>query len=138
MPLDRRTLLVSLAGATAALSVPQSVAAAFAPERFAAARKDDRGTYSAALFDLVTADASGAIVAASAPKGGLITYWDVATRRFLGTCALGDGCGLAPTHQSASCLLTSGDGSLATGGADGNVARRSSRYHWDNHAILVR
>ena len=39
MQLDRRTLLVSLAGATAALTVPQSVAAAFAPERFAAARK---------------------------------------------------------------------------------------------------
>lgn len=86
----------------------------------------------------VTADASGAIVAASAPKGGLITYWDVAARRFLGTCALGDGCGLAPTHRSASFLLTSGDGSLATGGADGIVARTSSRYHWDNHAILVR
>jgi hypothetical protein len=34
--------------------------------------------------------------------------------------------------------LTSGDGSLATGGADGIVARTSSRYHWDNHAILVR
>jgi uncharacterized protein len=86
----------------------------------------------------VTADASGAIVAASAPKGGLITYWDVSARRFLGTCALGDGCGLAPTHHSASFLLTSGEGWLATGGADGIEARRSSRYHWDNHAILVR
>lgn len=86
----------------------------------------------------VTADASGAIVAASAPKGGLITYWDVARRRFLGTCALGDGCGLAPTHQSASFLLTSGDGVLAMGGVDGIRARTSSRYHWDNHAILVR
>jgi len=85
----------------------------------------------------VTADASGAIVAASAPKGGLITYWDVAARRFLGTCALGDGCGLAPTHHSASFLLTSGEGVLATGGADGISARRTSRYHWDNHAILV-
>lgn len=85
----------------------------------------------------VTADASGAIVAASAPKGGLITYWDVVTRRFLGTCALGDGCGLARTHHSASFLLTSGNGVLATGGADGITGRRSSRYHWDNHAILV-
>jgi len=86
----------------------------------------------------VTADASGGIVAASAPKGGLITYWDVAAQAFLGTCALGDSCGLAPTHHSASFLLTSGEGWLATGDADGIMARRPSRYHWDNHAILAR
>lgn len=85
----------------------------------------------------MTADRSGAIVAASAPKGGLITYWDVATRRFLGTCALGDGCGLAPTHHSASFLMTSGEGWLATGSAEGTMSRHPSRYHWDNHAILV-
>lgn len=85
----------------------------------------------------VTADASGAIVAASAPKGGLVTYWDVASRRFLGTNELGDGCGLAPTHHNASFLLTSGDGWLATAEAGGITARRSSPYHWDNHAILV-
>jgi uncharacterized protein len=86
----------------------------------------------------VTADAAGGIVAASAPRGGLITYWDVAAQRFLGTCELGDGCGLAPTHHSASFLLTSGEGWLATGEADGTLTRQSSGYHWDNHAILVR
>ena len=49
----------------------------------------------------VTADAGGSIVAASAPKGGLITYWDVSSTRFLGTCELIDGCGVAPTrHRS--------------------------------------
>jgi hypothetical protein len=85
----------------------------------------------------VTADAAGSIVAASAPRGGLITYWDVAARRFLGSCALGDGCGLAPTHHSASFLLTSGEGWLATGEANGTMTRQSSNYHWDNHAILV-
>ena len=52
MQLDRRTLFVSLAGTAMALAVPESVAAAFAPARFAAARKDDDGTYSAGLFDL--------------------------------------------------------------------------------------
>ncbi len=49
----------------------------------------------------VAADSAGAIVAASAPKGGLVTYWDVAGRRFLGASDLNDGCGLAPTHRSA-------------------------------------
>ena len=52
----------------------------------------------------VTTDADGGIVAASAPKGSLITYWDVSARSFLGSCELNDGCGVAPTrHRRASC-----------------------------------
>ncbi len=86
----------------------------------------------------VTADAGGSIVAASAPKGGLITYWDVASRRYLGVSDLSDGCGLAPTHRSASFLLTSGEGWLVTADAEGDMTRQSSGYSWDNHAILVR
>lgn len=87
----------------------------------------------------VTADAGGGIVAASAPKGGLITYWDVSTRRFLGTSELSDGCGIAPTRHKASFLLTSGQGWLVE--ADvldiPDAERRSSPYEWDNHAVLV-
>ncbi len=86
----------------------------------------------------VASDASGGIVAASAPKGGLVTYWDVASRRYLGVSNLNDGCGLAPTHRSATFLLTSGEGWLVTADAAGESARRSSNYSWDNHAILVR
>jgi uncharacterized protein len=86
----------------------------------------------------VTVDKSGGIVAASAPKGGLVTYWDVAGRRYLGTSELSDGCGLAPTHRSANFLLTSGEGWLATAEANGRMARQLSSFHWDNHAILVR
>jgi hypothetical protein len=86
----------------------------------------------------VAADSNGSIVAASAPKGGLVTYWDVATRNFIGSCNLNDGCGLAPTHKQARFLLTSGEGWLATGGADGPTNRHASPYQWDNHAILVR
>ena len=88
----------------------------------------------------VTADFGGGIVAASAPKGGLITYWDVSARRFLGSCELNDGCGVAPTRHRASFLLTSGQGWLVeTDVADtADEERRSSSYAWDNHAILVR
>src|SRR5581483_10110636 len=86
----------------------------------------------------VASDASGGIVAASAPKGGLVTYWDVASRRYLGVSNLDDGCGLAPTHRSATFLLTSGEGWLVTADAAGESARQSSNYSWDNHAILVR
>jgi len=86
----------------------------------------------------VAADRSGGIVAASAPRGGQVTYWDVASRRYLGANDLKDGCGLAPTHVSASFLLTSGAGWLVTAGPGAPVSRRASQFQWDNHAILVR
>lgn len=86
----------------------------------------------------VTADSDGSVVGASAPRGGVVTYWDVLARRFLGACDARDGCGLAPTHQGATFLLTSGEGWLASGGAGGLGPRQATRYHWDNHAILVR
>jgi hypothetical protein len=86
----------------------------------------------------IAVDSGGGIVAASAPKGGLITYWDIASRSYLGACDLSDGCGLAPTHHRASFLLTSGEGWLATAAADGTMKRRSTAYQWDNHVILVR
>lgn len=85
----------------------------------------------------IAADASGTVVAASAPKGGVITYWDATARRFLGTCALNDGCGIAPTRHRASFLLTSGEGWLATGDPMGVLEREASSFSWDNHAILV-
>src|SRR4029450_3398621 len=50
--LDRRTLLTSLASTAATLAPPKHAIAALATECFAAARKDDRGNFSAALFSL--------------------------------------------------------------------------------------
>jgi hypothetical protein len=87
----------------------------------------------------VSTDAGGGIVAASAPKGGLITYWDAGSKRYLGSCELKDGCGVAPTRHRASFLLTSGEGWLVE--ADvlelPDAELRQSPYEWDNHAILV-
>jgi uncharacterized protein len=62
----------------------------------------------------------------------------VASRRYLGACELNDGCGLAPTHHSASFLLTSGEGWLVTADPGGTMTRQSSSFQWDNHAILIR
>jgi uncharacterized protein len=55
--LDRRTLLMSFASSAVMLALPRDAVAAlsagaFSAEVFAAARKDDRGAYSAALFSL--------------------------------------------------------------------------------------
>ena len=85
----------------------------------------------------VAADAAGGIVAASSPKGGLVTYWDVSSRRYLGSTGLNDGCGLAPMRHKASFLLTSGEGWLASADATGQMQLYASKFHWDNHAILV-
>ncbi|HAN63576.1 MAG TPA: hypothetical protein DCQ79_06895 [Rhizobiales bacterium] len=57
MQLDRRTLLMSFASSAVMLALPRDAVAAlsagaFSAEVFAAARKDDRGAYSAALFSL--------------------------------------------------------------------------------------
>ena len=56
MEIDRRALLISLASSAAMLALPKGAAAAFEQECFAAARKDDRGVYSAALFSLKDGD----------------------------------------------------------------------------------
>ena len=52
MDVDRRTLLISLASTAATLALPKRALATSATECFAAARKDDRGNFSAALFSL--------------------------------------------------------------------------------------
>ena len=86
----------------------------------------------------VTADSAGEIIAASTPKAGLITYFDARTRRYLGSSELADGCGVAPTRHQARFLLTSGNGWLVEAEEQEEAARRSTPYHWDNHAILMR
>jgi hypothetical protein len=87
----------------------------------------------------VATDSGGGIVAASAPKGGLIAYWDLGSRRYLGASTLKDGCGVAPTRHKASFLITSGEGWLVE--ADildlPHKEARRSPYEWDNHVILV-
>jgi len=52
MIIDRRELLVGAASSAASLALPWHAKAASSEELFAAARRDDRGTYSAALFSL--------------------------------------------------------------------------------------
>jgi hypothetical protein len=51
---------------------------------------------------------------------------------------LNNGCGLAPTHQQANFLLTSGEGWLATADSSGGMECPASSFQWDNDAILVR
>ena len=56
MQLDRRVMLAGLASSGAVLLLSKRAQASFEAEYFAAARKDDRGIYSAALFNLEGGD----------------------------------------------------------------------------------
>lgn len=86
----------------------------------------------------VATDSGGGVVAASAPRGGLIAYFDVAIRRFLGASTLADGCGLAPTRHRGAFLLTSGEGWVALSAPEtADPDLRRTAFHWDNHAVLV-
>lgn len=90
----------------------------------------------------VSLDRSGAIAATSAPRGGIVVYWDVATRRYLGETRLADACGVSPTGQEGHFLLTSGTGDMRLGPegialADRNIAEALRAYAWDNHALML-
>ena len=65
MSLDRRSFLLSLASSAAMLALPGSASAALDAECFAAARRDDRGNFSAALFTL-----NGDVRAVELPQRG--------------------------------------------------------------------
>src|SRR3546814_20695424 len=57
-------------------------------------------------------DAAGQVLAASAPRGGAITFWSVAERRYLSSLPLGDGCGVAPSGEPGGVLASRGYGRL--------------------------
>ncbi len=92
----------------------------------------------------VAVDRSGGVVAASAPRGNLVTFWQVADGKFLGARQLKDGCGVAATGTERQFLLTSGHGALATETLsdrgvqpEGVLARQSEAVAFDNHAVFV-
>jgi uncharacterized protein len=87
-------------------------------------------------------DASGQILAASAPRGGLVTFWSLAERRSLGALALPDGCGVAAAGEAGTFLLSSGFGDLVVH----NVLERRTEalatppgptVAWDNHLLAL-
>ena len=87
-------------------------------------------------------DAGGAVLAASAPRGGQITFWSVAQQRYLGSLDLGDGCGVAASGEAGGFLCSSGYGRLVHHNAlSGNTTQlndsEADRVVWDNHLTAV-
>lgn len=83
-------------------------------------------------------DRSGAILAATSPRGGVTGVWDVPGRRFLGLTAMPDVCGIAAAAGPGLFVLTSGQDGVRIGAPDrGGLDRLGGSdlqaWIWDNH-----
>ena len=90
----------------------------------------------------VAVDHGGEIIAVSAPRGNLVTFWDGRDGHFLGSKDLRDGCGVAPTDQPGEFMLTGGEGHVVLFRPATNKTVRISveglaTARWDNHLRLV-
>ncbi len=89
----------------------------------------------------VDVDRSGEIVAASSPRGNMITFWSAIDGRYMGKRELNDGCGVARGREKNSFLLTSGVGIVsAFHSFKKPLVQLQDRQNlaWDNHAVFVR
>jgi len=57
-------------------------------------------------------DSSGRVVVVFAPRGDLVTAWDVGRREFVGAINLADGCGVAAAGVPGTFGATSGRGGI--------------------------
>ncbi len=87
-------------------------------------------------------DRSGRIAAVSAPRGNLITFWDLEQDSFINAMRCRDGCGLSATNQDGEFLVSSGTGHLYRMRPQDNLRERlpldpvAARLAWDNHLSL--
>ncbi|WP_209001231.1 DUF1513 domain-containing protein [Stappia sp. BW2] len=87
----------------------------------------------------VTANASGDVIATSAPRGGQTLFWKADTGAFLGAEAIADGCGVAPIDQG-SFLISDGNGALSLVGdptQPAEILARPPGISWDNHMFAL-
>lgn len=87
-------------------------------------------------------DASGQVLAASAPRGGTITFWSMAERRYLASLPLADGCGVAASGEPGGFLASSGYGRLVHHNAlSGKTVPLDDPaavpVAWDNHLLAL-
>jgi hypothetical protein len=87
----------------------------------------------------VTANASGDVIATSAPRGGQTLFWKAETGAFLGAEAIADGCGIAPIDQG-SFLISDGNGALSLvsdPAQPAEILARPPGISWDNHMFAL-
>jgi hypothetical protein len=105
---------------------------------------DELGARVRQYIGSVAADASGRWLAASAPRGNVVLFWDAEAGTFAGSVDIGDGCGLSRTSLAGEFLLTSGTGVVER--VTCTDALRAQRMEsmlladgqWDNHVSFRR
>ncbi len=87
----------------------------------------------------VVFDATGTVIAASAPRAGRITLWDAATGALLADHPVPDGCGIAPAGPAGSFVATGGAGARLVIDADGSAMALAggAPADWDHHLAGV-
>ncbi len=86
-------------------------------------------------------DTSGEIIAVTAPRGNLITFWSARSGHYLSTVEINDSSGVASTSTAGDFFASTGRGELFIVGAYSNEARRMEAAHfkldhWDNHLMV--
>lgn len=84
----------------------------------------------------------GRTIAVSAPRGGLVTFWDVCTGRHLWSASVADGCGVAPGTRSGEFLASSGRGGVVAIDVHSGTIRPLTldgfdSARWDNHLVAA-
>lgn len=87
-------------------------------------------------------DPSGRTIAVSAPRGNLVTFWDVGTSCHLSSAKVSDGCGVAPGARRGEFLASSGLGGVVVIDARSGTTRPLAvggleAARWDNHLIAA-
>ena len=87
-------------------------------------------------------DPSGRTIAVSAPRGNLVTFWDVGTGLYLSSAKVSDGCGVAPGAGAGEFLASSGLGGVVVIDARSGTTRPLAvggleTARWDNHLIAA-
>ncbi|MBR9868348.1 MAG: DUF1513 domain-containing protein [Oceanospirillales bacterium] len=85
-------------------------------------------------------DHSGRFAAVSAPRGDLISFWDLQENRFISSIRSPDGCGLTATHNNAEFIISAGTGRCIRHNIlSGETIRLplALKTAWDNHLTMV-
>ncbi len=90
----------------------------------------------------VCLDPDGRTIAVSAPRGNLVTFWDVVSGRHLSSAGVADGCGVAPGSRPGEFLASSGQGGVVVIYAQSGARRPLAldgleTARWDNHLAAV-
>ena len=86
----------------------------------------------------VAVDRSGESAAATSPRGGVVLYFDVGSRRFAGLGTFADASGVAGRQGNPGFVLTSGSGRFASANGSNVTKLGEHPLAWDNHVTAIR